>query len=221
MAYKEQQPKPLGEVGSKTTYTVKSGSKKELVKEHKRLVHVLRSPSREDDKDEAKLQEEELEEMEEGKDYKPAIKKSLERANDLIKAMKKGCDDKKDSLSEEEMDLEKKDDEKKEPNKVVKALKAAAILGLTRRQRMDTAYRLGLAQGVQAQKTPFATEDLSETPVKIGISEQQTRPNYEPPVVPVRKVNNNPGYIAPKPCGDHEYKTTTTGPSEAKPIKDR
>jgi hypothetical protein len=220
MAYTEQQPKPLGEVGSKTTF--KSGSKKELVKEHKRLVHVLRSPSREDDKEEAELQAKELEEMEEGKDYKPAIKKSLDRANDLIKAMKTDCEDKKPSLSEEEMDLEKDDDKPaKKLSNVAKALKAAAIIGLTRRQRMDTAYRLGVAEGMQAQKTPFATEDLSETPIKIGISEEQTRPSYEPPVVPVRKVNNNPGYIAPKPCGDHEYKTTTTGPSEAKPIKDR
>lgn len=254
MAYKEQQPKPLGEVGSKTTYTVKSGNKKELVKEHKRLVHVLRSPSREDDKEEAKLQAKELEEMEEGKDYKPAIKKSLDRANDLIKAMKEDAEEKEDSLSEEEMDLKKKfkskkqqkymyaaaergdvpkkvveefsektskKDYKKMPEKVAKALKAAAIIGLTRRQRMDTAYRLGVAEGMQAQKTPFATEDLSDTPIKIGITEDQVRPSYEPPVVPVRKVNNNPGYIAPKPCGDHEYKTSQVGSEEAKPIKDR
>jgi len=241
-AYKEQQPKPLGEVGSKTTYTIKSDNKEQMFGGKGDFrpdtdfdAEQLRAGIKvemEHTKDRDKAKEIAKDHLSESKDYYRKLKtmedkledtnKSLQRANSLVKALKTDCEDKKPSLSEEEMDLEKDEDKPaKKLGKVAKALKAAAILGLTRRQRLDTAYRLGLAQGVKAPNTPFATEDLSQTPVKIGITEEQTRPSYEPPVVPVRRVDNNPGYIAPKPCGDHEYKTTTTGPSEAKPIKDR
>ena len=264
MAYKEQQPKPLGEVGSKTTYTIKSKGKEELVGGEgdnrpdsafdKEQLRIGTNVEFEHTKDKDKAKEIAKDHLTESADYyrklkvmEDSIKKSLGRANSLVKAMKE------DSLSEEDMDLKKKykskdqqkymhaaaergdvpkdvveefdektKDYKKLPEKVKKALKASAIVGLSRRGRLDAAYRAGVAAGQQAEyASPFATEDLSETPIKIGISEDQTRPSYEPPVVPVRKVNNNPGYIAPKPCGDHEYKTTTTGPSEAKPIKDR
>jgi len=349
MAFKEQPLKPVSEVGSKTTYTLKSENKEKLIggkgdsrpdsdfdQEH--LMNGIKvEMEHTNDPDVAKeIAKDHL--TESPKYYKKLkvmehkledTKKSLARANSLVKALKKG------SLNQDDMDIKKnkaklgsgarfkklsheiaeggakdpdavaaaigrkkygkkkfaklgaagkksldaneedkpedikkkfkskaqqkymyaaeergdipkkvveefsdktsKKDYKKMPNRVkkaqddlspslpevVKALKAAAILGLTRRQRMDTAYRLGLAQGVHTHKTPFATEDLSNTPINIGISKEQTRPSYEPPVVPIRRIDNNPGYIAPKPCGDHEYKTSPTGPAETKPIKDR
>lgn len=296
-AFKPVSIKPLSETGSKTTHTLKSANKEQMFGGKADFrpdsdfdAEQLRAGIKvemEHTKDRDKAKEIAKDHLSESKDYYRKLKtmedkledtkKSLSRANSLVKALKaEAVDEEENSLSEEEMDLKKKCGNKvkkahdglspytqREPileegvstdsadsdhvfvtpknsdpgywagsrteevdplrplYEVTKALKAAAILGLTRRQRMDTAYRLGLAQGVKAQKTPFATEDLSKIPIKIGISEEQTRPSYEPPVVPVRRVDNNPGYIAPKPCGDHEYKTSTTGPSEAKPIKDR
>lgn len=246
--------KPTSETGSKTTFTLKSkdSEKKELVEEYKRLVGILESESHKDDKEEAKLQAKELKELKEGKEYKPAkadIKKSIDRANDLIKTMK-------ESLSEEEMDLKKKFKSKKQqkymyaaaergdiPKKVVeefsektkdfsklpetkksfahiehitKALKSSAILGLSRRVRLDVVYRAGIAAAECSPRLYTELVDLSGK-LDIGITEKQTRPDYEPPVVPVRKVET-PFHISPKECGDHEYKTPKVDSEEAKPF---
>jgi hypothetical protein len=103
---------------------------------------------------------------------------------------------------------------------ITKALKAMAVLGLSRRARMNAAYKVGVSAGTQAPEGPFATQDLSKEKLNIGITKEQLRPSYEPPVVPVRRVET-PGYIAPKPCGDHEYKTAPAGPEEAKPLSER
>lgn len=116
-------------------------------------------------------------------------------------------------LKEMKADMEKSEG----MQSLAKALKALAVLGLSRRARMDVAYKLGVAEGTKSPAVPFATEDLSQTPTDIGITKEQLRPSYEPPVVPVRRVET-PGHIAPKPCGDHEYKTPDTSTTPAKPF---
>lgn len=60
---------------------------KELVKEHERLVRVLESPTKEDDKEEAKKQRQELKDLKAGKEYKP-VNKHLELTQELMKALK-------------------------------------------------------------------------------------------------------------------------------------
>lgn len=92
--------KPASKVGSKTTYTNKgivedngaNGPKpdeehEELVEEHERLVHVLKTPSHKDDKQEAKKQAKELKELKSGKEYKP-VNKSFKKIEDITKALK-------------------------------------------------------------------------------------------------------------------------------------
>lgn len=92
--------KPASKVGSKTQFTNKGiaqdegtqGGKvdeehEELVAEHSRLVHVLRTPSHKDDKEEAKRQAKELKDLKSGKDYSP-VNKSLEKVTDIAKALK-------------------------------------------------------------------------------------------------------------------------------------
>lgn len=61
-------------------------SQGELIKEHKRLVHVLKTPSHKDDKQEAKKQGKELKNLESGKEYKP-VNKSLQKIHDVTKAL--------------------------------------------------------------------------------------------------------------------------------------
>lgn len=213
MAYEEQELKPLSETHSKTVYSVdKSSSKKELVDEHKRLVGVLESPSHDDDKEEAKRQAKELKELKEGKEYKPAkVSKSLERANSLLKSLK-------ESLNEEDMDLKKTDDEEEEKTEksldyIVKALRASAIIGLSRRQRMDAAYRAGVHMG---SNTPMYTEPAGIDVPKLGLEAHHVRPDYEPPAVPIRSIDT-PFEIPPKKCGDHTYKSAKVGPMDSKP----
>lgn len=92
--------KPASEVGSKRMYTNKGvaqdegiqGPKRdeehdELVEEHERLVHVLKTPSHKDDKEEAKKQAKELKNLKAGKEYKP-VNKSLKKVEDITKALK-------------------------------------------------------------------------------------------------------------------------------------
>lgn len=55
----------------------KAEKRKQLIKEHKRLVQVLRSPSHADDKREAKIQEKELKEYEDAEKSSKKVKKSI------------------------------------------------------------------------------------------------------------------------------------------------
>lgn len=57
----------------------KSESRKKLIREHKRLVQVLRSPSHADDKREAKLQEKELKEYEDAEKSEGAVGKKISK----------------------------------------------------------------------------------------------------------------------------------------------
>jgi len=197
--FKEQQPKPLGETGSKTTY--KSGSAEKLV------------GGEGDNRPDSAFDPEQL---------KAGIKVELEHTTDRAKAKEIV----KDHLTEsadyyKKLKVMEADMEKSEGmQSLAKALKALAVLGLSRRARMDVAYKVGVSAGTQAPAGPFATQDLSKEKLNIGITKEQLRPDYEPPVVPVRRVET-PGFIAPKPCGDHEYKTTPVGPEEAKPLSER
>ena len=148
------------------------------------------------------------------------VKKSLERADSLVKALK-------ESLSEEDMDLKKNDDEEEEEEKteksfgpldlIVKALKASAIIGLSRRQRLNAAYRAGVLEG---SKSPLYTEIASLETANLGLEPKHVRPDYEPPAVPVRRVET-PFEIPPKKCGDHTYKSAEAGPTESKPFWSR
>jgi hypothetical protein len=193
MPYKEQQPKPLGEVGSKTTY--KSTEKLKGGKG--------------DNRPDSDFDPEQL---------KAGIKVEAEHTTDKVKAKEIV----KDHLTEsadyyKKLKVMEADMEKSEGmQSLAKALKALAVLGLSRRARMDVAYKLGVAEGSKSP-TVFATEDLSQNPLDIGISKEQLRPDHEPPVVPVRRVET-PGQIAPKPCGDHEYKTPDTSTPPTKPF---
>lgn len=113
--------------------------------------------------------------------------------------------------------LEDKGKEKKSMNKslqriqdLAKALKASAIVGLSRRARAEAAVSENPAPPV------FGGELVH--PQDIGVS--YTRPLHEPPVVPVRRVET-PNPVPARKCEDHVYRTHETGPQEAKPIKDR
>lgn len=98
---------------------------------------------------------------------------------------------------------------------ITKALKAGSIVGLSRRARMDAAYRAGVNLAKQQlQGEPAEPVNLTGK-LNVGISKEQLRPSYEPPVVPVRRVQT-PNQIPTKECGDHEYDTHEAGPQEAK-----
>lgn len=74
----------------------KAEKRKQLIKEHKRLVSVLRSPSHEDDKKEAKIQSKELKEYEDAEKskgrcwtgYKPAPGKKPYSKGSCVKKSK-------------------------------------------------------------------------------------------------------------------------------------
>lgn len=136
--------------------------------------------------------------------------KSLGRANDLIKSIR-------ESIPTIEPVEAVEPEAAPEPVSILaKALKAIAVIGLSRRARMDAAYNVGVGRGKQATN-PFATEDLSGEELNIGVSKEQLRPAHEPPVVPVRRVDT-PSEIAPKPCSDHTYTTPDNGTAPAKPF---
>ena len=139
--------------------------------------------------------------------------KSLGRANDLIKSIRETI-----PAPAEEYDIVTPEPAPEpEPVSILaKALKAIAVIGLSRRARMDAAYTVGVGQGKQVA-TPFATEDLSGQDLSIGVPKEQLRPAHEPPVVPVRRVET-PSEIAPKPCSDHTYATPDNGTAPAKPF---
>jgi hypothetical protein len=117
--------------------------------------------------------------------------KSL-RAN-ACAVLRKACA----SLSEEEMDLKKKKELKTEEEttekslsplgiseNLTKALRAITVAGMTRRERLDAAYQLGVSQG---RHVPHTTQEpVQLTDLNIGTT--RVRPQYEPPVVPVRHV---------------------------------
>lgn len=160
--------------------------------------------------------------------------KSLEKANDLLKSLRDTLTKEKtkvkmdDSKARGSLDGTKVDEEnsetdkrdlKKLPERVAKALKAAAIMGLSRRARMDVAYKIGVAEGTKARELQAEPVDLSGK-LDVGVGEERLRPSYEPPIVPVRKVPT-PNQIVTKPCDDHTYKTAETGPQEAKPFWSR
>lgn len=69
---------------------------------------------------------------------------------------------------------------------ITKALRALTVAGLTRRQRLDAAYQLGVSQGRQHARP--GVEPIELTHEELNIGTQRTRPPHEPPVVPVRRV---------------------------------
>lgn len=240
--YKPVAPKPLSEVGSKTTFTTKSTSGGEKLKGGK----ADNKSDKEFDPEQLKLgikvESEHTSDPEEAKEvakdhlteipdyYKrltvmeakaeKEIKKSFERANSLVKAMK-------ESIDEKEMDLKKnKDEEDEKPSVVsksfgyigqlVKALKASDIAGLSRRERLGVAYQAGMAAG--RRQPPFAVEpaDLSGK-LDVGIAPDRVSPDHEPPAVPIRTVAT-PFEIPPKKCEDHKYSVAKATPAESLPF---
>ncbi len=198
-ALKPNKLKPVSEVGSKTTHTLTKAEKLEGGEGDNR-------PDSDFDPEQLKAGiNVELEHTTDRAVAKEVAKDHLTESADYYKKLK---------VMESDMDATKSLVE------ITKALKAMAVLGLSRRARMDVAYKVGVAAGSQAPEGPFATQDLSQEKLNIGITKEQLRPDYEPPVVPVRRVET-PGFIAPKPCGDHAYKTAPAGPAEAKPLSAR
>jgi hypothetical protein len=227
MPYKEQQPKPLGEAGSKTTYKstekliggkgdnrpdsdfcpvqLKAGIKVEM--EHTND----RAKAKEIVKDHLTESKDYYEHLDKMEDKMKDTEKSLGRANDLIKSIRESIPTPADDIVTPEPAPEPA------PVSVLaKALKALAVIGLSRRARMDAAYTVGVGRGKQVV-SPFATEDLSGQDLSIGVPKEQLRPAHEPPVVPVRRVET-PSEIAPKPCSDHTYATPDNGTAPAKPF---
>lgn len=137
--------------------------------------------------------------------------KSLGRANDLIKSLRESI-----PTREPAPVVEPEPETISVLSDLAKALKALAVIGLSRRARMDAAYTVGVGRGKEATN-PFATEDLSGEELNIGVTKEQLRPAHEPPVVPVRRVDT-PSEIAPKPCSDHTYETPDNGTAPAKPF---
>lgn len=137
--------------------------------------------------------------------------KSLGRANDLIKSLRESI-----PTREPAPVVEPEPETISVLSDLAKALKAIAVIGLSRRARMDAAYNVGVGRGKQAE-SPFATEELSSKELNIGVPKEHLRPAHEPPVVPVRRVDT-PSEIAPKPCGDHTYKTPDNGTAPVKPF---
>ncbi len=96
------------------------------------------------------------------------------------------------SLNEEEMDLKKKCDEDTAKavaeggvsDGVQKAMRAITAAALSRRERLDAMYQLGVSQG---KKNPaIQAEPVQITDLNTGVS--YTRSAHEPPVVPIRRV---------------------------------
>lgn len=232
--FKEIAPKPLSETESKTRYTLKSSTAKKNFKQKEEIkggkgdfmpdsdfdkeqLRLGTDVEFEHTKDKDKAKEIAKDHLTESKDYYRELKKmeakmdkSFERANSLIKSLK-------DSLDEEDMDIKKNEDcEEDGPGKIIeKAIRAIDILGIGKRQRLDTMYRLGAAAG-RKQEAPFATEEL-ELAEDFGMDKSQVRPLYEPLAVPVRRVAT-PLDIPPKKCSDHTYGNKEVGPEEAKPF---
>lgn len=75
-----------------------------------------------------------------------------------------------------------------DPRDILKALSAAVAQGMTRREQLDAAYQAGRALGqlnsVRAAEPVF----VSPQDFGIGIGVDRLRPHYEPPTIPVRRV---------------------------------
>lgn len=88
---------------------------------------------------------------------------------------------------------------------LTKALRAIAVASMTRRQRLDAAYHLGVAQGRQTPRVQPEPVQLSN--LNIGVN--TTRPMYEPPVVPIRRVETPTAEMRPgaetSSCVVHGY----------------
>jgi len=92
-----------------------------------------------------------------------------------------------------------------EPTQFSKALRAITVAGLTRRERMDAAYQLGVAQGHAVPRVQVETVQLNN----LNLGTHITRPTHEPPVVPVRRVDPPQPAARPGPtmesCAVHGY----------------
>lgn len=231
-AYKPVKLKPLSTVGStKVHSTVSKGEKliggkgddrpdsdfcpiqlKAGTKEE--MEHTTdRAKAKEIAKDHLTENSKYYEHLDKMEDKMKDTEKSLGRANDLIKSIRESIPTIELVEAVEAVEPEAAP----EPVSVLaKALKAIAVIGLSRRARMDAAYNVGVGRGKEATN-PFATEDLSGEELNIGVPKEQLRPAHEPPVVPVRRVDT-PSEIAPKPCGDHTYKTPDNGTAPVKPF---
>lgn len=100
-------------------------------------------------------------------------------------------------------ELEKANDEEVEES-VDKALTSIAVSGLSRRQRLDAAYKLGISRG--REHNVMRTDPVV---LDLDIGTKKTRPTHEPPVVPVRTVTppNQPMRAAEETqaCAQHGY----------------
>lgn len=110
---------------------------------------------------------------------------------------------------------------------IVKALRAIVASGMSRRARMDAAFKLGQAAGNRS-RSPVEAEPVA---VDLDIGTARTRPVHEPPVVPVRRVNApQPAPVASEmmeACTVHGYVHKSNAPcpmcerarvSEAQPL---
>ena len=119
---------------------------------------------------------------------KRSMSKGKAESLELLKAVTAVLDDKKQDLKKNDK-AEKVETEKameKDDDTVEKALSSILASSLSRRARMDVAFKLGEAAG-NVQSTGFVTEPAVVTTLDIGTT--RTRPMHEPPVVPIRHVD--------------------------------
>jgi hypothetical protein len=229
-AFKPSQPKPVSQATTKMTdwkkseqlvggkgdnrpdsefcpIQLKAGIKTEM--EHTKD----RAKAKEIAKDHLTENSEYYEHLEKMEEKMKDTEKSLGRANDLLKSIRETIPTREPAPV---VEPEPAPETVSILSDLAKALKALAVLGLSRKARMDAAYTVGVGQGRQAD-SPFATEDLSGQDLSIGVPKEQLRPAHEPPVVPVRRVET-PSEIAPKPCSDHTYATPDNGTAPVKPF---
>lgn len=100
---------------------------------------------------------------------------------------------------------------------LVKALKAAAASGLSRRERLNMAYRAGIHYG-RKSNTPFNEEPVVLDHSSLNLEVAKARPLHEPPAAPVHRVPT-PNPMAGRPYEKApEYVRPSTHDQEAKPI---
>lgn len=145
-------------------------------------------------------------------DFKPVALKPGSDTGSKTTYANKACSDKEEddkAIKEMDNDIKKSLSAAQD---VAKALKAAAVAGLGRRQRIAEA----VASPTPTTANPLVVEpvSLAHEDLNIGMNKAHSRPFHEPPPVPVRKVET-PRAIPPRECGDHAYKVKEVGPQEA------
>ena len=103
--------------------------------------------------------------------------------------------------SQEDKDADEASESLEASTRILKALTAAAVQGISRARRV--------------QEAAPPTTPLVVTPAEVlGLTAAQQRPSHEPPAVPVRRVNT-PQSVRILECGDHLYPVTEASPQEA------